>query len=85
MFEARVIRNFTWSKRGDKLFKRKDILKDLTKEDVNYLFEHGVITDIKKVDSIVENKVEKVEEEVEKAVEKAKAEKAVKPRKTSKK
>lgn len=78
MFEARVIKNFTWSKRGDKLFtKGKKPITDLTKEDVDYLLKAGVITDVKEVGK----KVEEVKEEVEKAVEKPKAEKAVKPRK----
>lgn len=78
MFEARVIKNFTWSKRGDKLFKRgKKPITDLTKEDVDYLLNAKVITDVKEVGK----KIEEVKEEVEKAVEKPKAEKAVKPRK----
>lgn len=86
MFEARVIKNFTWSKRGDKLFKRgKKPITDLTKEDVDYLLNAGVITDVKEIGKKVEDKVEEVKEEVEKAVEKPKAEKAVKPRKTNKK
>lgn len=75
MFEARVIRSFTWSKRGDKLFKRKTIISDLTEEEKNYLLEHNVISDVKKITD--------KEVKVEKAVEKAKVEKAVK--KTTKK
>lgn len=78
MFEAKVVRNFTWGKRGDKLFKRKDIIKDLTKEDVDYLSKNGVIAEIKTIE-ILEK------EPIEHAVEKPKTEKALKTKKVAKK
>lgn len=91
MFEAKVIRSFTWHKRQDKNFKKGRMITDLTKEDVAYLEANGVIAEIVEVgkeEKPVKDKAtkaieKKVEEIVETAEIKPKAEKAVK--KTTKK
>ena len=85
MFEARVIKNFTWNKRGDKLFKRKEEIKDLTEEEKDYLLEHGVIADVKEVSKKEEIKIVDKEEVIEHAVKAPKAEKAIKTKKVAKK
>lgn len=85
MFEAKVIKNFTWSKRGDKLFKRKDVLNDLTEQEKDYLLQHGVIDDVKEVGKKEEIKIVDKEEVIEHAVKAPKAEKAVKTKKVAKK
>lgn len=85
MFEARVKKNFTWNKRGDKLFKKKDVLNDLTEQEKDYLLLHGVITDVKEVGKKEEIKIVDKEEVIEHAVKAPKAEKAVKTKKVAKK
>lgn len=85
MFEAKVIKNFTWNKRGDKLFKRKDVLNDLTEQEKDYLLQHGVIGDVKEVGKKEEIKIVDKEEVIEHAVKAPKAEKAVKTKKVAKK
>ena len=85
MFEAKVIKNFTWNKRGDKLFKRKDVLNDLTEQEKDYLLQHGVIADVKEVGKKEEIKIVDKEEVIEHAVKAPKAEKAVKTKKVAKK
>lgn len=78
MFEARVVRNFTYSKRGDKLYKRRERIADLTEEEKDYLEAHGVIDDVKEIKKPAEKPVEK-------AVQKAEVvEKAVKPKRAKK-
>ena len=85
MFEAKVIKNFTWNKRGDKLFKRKDVLNDLTEQEKDYLLQHGVIADVKEVSKKEEIKIVDKEEVIEHAVKAPKAEKAIKTKKVAKK
>lgn len=85
MFEAKVIKNFTWNKRGDKLFKKKDVLNDLTEQEKDYLLQHGVIADVKEVGKKEEIKIVDKEEVIEHAVKAPKAEKAVKTKKVAKK
>ena len=67
MFEAIVVRGFTWSKRNDKLFKKGKKITDLTKEDVAYLQGAGVIDQVKSMEvekAVLNDKVEKVEKAV---------------------
>ena len=79
MFEARVIRNFTYSKRGDRLYKRRETITDLTEEEKDYLLAHGVIDNVKKINIPKEKPVERA------VVKAEKTEKAVKPKKAAKK
>lgn len=79
MFEADVVKGFTWAKRQDHLFRAGKVIKDLTEEDVKYLSENGVIANVRELGK----KPEKAEVVVETAEIKPKAEKAVK--KTTKK
>ena len=70
MFEANVIRSFTWSKRHDEKFRKGHKIYDLSKEDVEYLQSNGVIDQVVPMDqkeiekALVEAKVEKVEKAV---------------------
>lgn len=77
MYKAKVTRNFTWSKRDNKLFETTQWINDLSEEEMNYLKANNVITDITFVaekEEVVEQAVEK-KEKVEKAVKKPVAKK----------
>lgn len=79
MFEADVVKGFTWAKRQDHLYRAGKVVKDLTEEDVKYLKENGVIANVREMGGVPKN----AEVIVETAEVKPKAEKAVK--KTTKK
>lgn len=79
MYEADVVRSFTWAKRNDHNFRAGKVISDLEKEDVEYLEKNGVIANVREQGKVPE----KAEVVVETEEIKAKPEKAVK--KTTKK
>lgn len=79
MFEAKAIKNFTWSKRDNKLYKKGEIVKELTQRDVEYLQANKVIGEVKEIEEVVKIEV------IEVAKTKAKTQKAVKSVKGKKK
>lgn len=83
MFEAEVIKGFTWRKRQDHLFRSGKIITDLTEDDVKYLKENGVIAHVRKMGGKPENAEIVVETAEIKAEEKA-VKKVTKKRATNK-
>ena len=75
MYRAKIVRNFTWGKRGDQLFEAGNWIENLTEEDKIYLEANGVIKDITfvtEVEDAIEPKEDKVEKSVKKPIRKKK-------------
>ena len=74
MYEADVVRSFSYSKRHDHIFRTGKVIDNLTEDEVKYLRDNGVIDNVREMGVIPEQ----AEVIVETAEVKPKAEKAVK-------
>lgn len=74
MYEADIVRSFTYSKRHDHKFRAGKVIDNLTEDEVKYLKDNAVIDNVREMGAVPE----KAEVIVETAEIKPKAEKAVK-------